>query len=322
MPKSLSYILAAAGIYNLVFGVIAIVAPTATFVWLGVEPPRYPELWQCIGMIVGVYGVGYLIAATNPARHWCIVLVGLLGKVFGPIGVAWSVAGGRLPASFFWVTLFNDLIWWIPFVAILLYAFREYATVEVPEEIADENGHLPSETLLSQDGETLAEISQDEPTMVVFLRHSGCTFHREALSDLVVARPTLAELGVRLAIVHMGEQLKTGAPGGDCPLTDVARFSDPDRRLYREFGLGHGTFNQLLGPAVWKRGFQSCVIDGTGVGPLDGDGFQMPGVFVVHAGKRLVSYRHKHAGDRPDYAAIAREGAELAHQAGDVELAR
>ena len=39
-----------------------------------------------MGMIVGVYGIGYLIAARDPRTHWPIVLVGLLGKVFGPIG--------------------------------------------------------------------------------------------------------------------------------------------------------------------------------------------------------------------------------------------
>jgi small multidrug resistance pump len=48
------------------------------------ELPRYPDIWQCVGMIVGVYGVGYLIAAFDPLRHWPVILVGLLGKVLGP----------------------------------------------------------------------------------------------------------------------------------------------------------------------------------------------------------------------------------------------
>ena len=41
------------------------------------EFPRYPQIWQCVGMIVGVYGVGYLVAASDPLRHWPIVLVGM-----------------------------------------------------------------------------------------------------------------------------------------------------------------------------------------------------------------------------------------------------
>ncbi len=27
---------------------------------------EHPEIWQCVGMIVGVYGIGYLIAAVDP----------------------------------------------------------------------------------------------------------------------------------------------------------------------------------------------------------------------------------------------------------------
>ncbi len=312
VPSSLKRWLVAAGIYNLLFGVVAILLPNRMLSWLGADPLRYPELWQCIGMIVGVYGIGYLIAARDPARHWPIVFVGLLGKILGPIGFAWSAFQGTFPPSFGWVILANDVIWWIPFAAILWYAFRAYATTDSSETITDGEGRLPSQYLRSDEGETLASLSANEPLMVVFLRHSGCTFHREALSDLVVARPALNEAGVGLAIVHMGDQLEMGKKGRDCPLTDVARFSDPQRKLYREFGLEHGRLGQLLGPAVWKRGFQSCVLDGEGVGPLGGDGFQMPGVFVICRGQRLVSYRHKHAGDRPDYTKLAEQGARMA----------
>ena len=53
----------AAGIYNLVWGAIVIVFPNALFDLVGAERMRYPEIWQCVGMIVGVYGIGYLIAA-------------------------------------------------------------------------------------------------------------------------------------------------------------------------------------------------------------------------------------------------------------------
>ena len=88
------------------------------------ELPRYPQIWQCVGMIVGVYGVGYLVAAREPFRHWPIVLVGLLGKVFGPIGFLSAAASGDLPWAWGVTILGNDLIWWLPFTAILYGAFR------------------------------------------------------------------------------------------------------------------------------------------------------------------------------------------------------
>jgi len=113
-----------AGVYNLAFGVFAIAFPAAMFDLIQMEPPKYLELWQCIGMIVGVYGVGYVIAAFDPARHWPIVLVGFLGKVFGPIGMAWAVCRGTLPLSFGVANIFNDLIWLVPFALVLIHAFK------------------------------------------------------------------------------------------------------------------------------------------------------------------------------------------------------
>ncbi|MGP0567182.1 MULTISPECIES: hypothetical protein [unclassified Nitrospina] len=50
-----------AGVYNVIWGGIAILFPIQSFKILGMPPPIYPQLWQCIGMIVGVYGLGYWI---------------------------------------------------------------------------------------------------------------------------------------------------------------------------------------------------------------------------------------------------------------------
>jgi len=81
-------------------------------------------------MIVGVYGVGYATAALDPSRHQPVVLVGLLGKIFGPIGFLSAVVGGTLPLSFGLTILTNDLIWWAPFTLIL---FRAYQTNKLPK---------------------------------------------------------------------------------------------------------------------------------------------------------------------------------------------
>ncbi len=140
------FVLRFAAVYNVVWGAVAIIWPLALFRWAGVDPlPNYPELWQCIGMIVGVYGVGYWIAAADPVRHWPIVLVGFLGKVFGPIGFAQAVASGRFPSAMGATILTNDLIWWIPFVMILLHARSQNQVMPkepVIEEPVEINGRL------------------------------------------------------------------------------------------------------------------------------------------------------------------------------------
>jgi small multidrug resistance pump len=52
------------------------------------------------------------------------VLVGLLGKIFGPIGFVGAVTSGRFPLAMGWTIVTNDLIWWIPFGLILWGAWR------------------------------------------------------------------------------------------------------------------------------------------------------------------------------------------------------
>ncbi|MBY0527223.1 MAG: alkyl hydroperoxide reductase [Gemmataceae bacterium] len=124
VPRWMGAVLWAAAAYNICFGVLVVVFPEAAFRWADMEPPNYPALWQCIGMIVGVYGVGYAIAAGDPLRHWPIVLVGLLGKVFGPIGFLEAALRGTLPWHAGLVNVTNDLIWWAPFSLILFRATR------------------------------------------------------------------------------------------------------------------------------------------------------------------------------------------------------
>jgi len=120
VPLWMRRVLLAAAAYNLSWGVFAILSPLTIFRLAGFNPlPVYPELWQCIGMMVGVYGIGYGIAALDPVRHWPIVLVGLLGKIFGPIGFVSAANSGRFPIAMGWTILTNDLIWWIPFSLIL-----------------------------------------------------------------------------------------------------------------------------------------------------------------------------------------------------------
>ncbi len=296
-PAWMTWVLWLAAVYNLVWGAVVIVAPEFTCRLAGLDPlPRYPELWQCIGMIVGVYGVGYWIASGDPVRHWPIVLVGLLGKIFGPIGLGWSLYQGTLPSKMLGTIVFNDLIWWVPFGLTLWHAATESSRVAEP---ADREAK-PSETLSDQNGSTLAGLSKGQDVLLVLLRHAGCTFCREAIADVARDREALAAKNIVPAFVHMGgdESVAKFAAHG---MQDTPRFSDPGRLLYREFELGIGSLGQLFGPATFLRGFKAALVDGHGFGGLEGNGLQMPGAFLVRDGKVVAAYRHEAASSRPDY---------------------
>lgn len=126
----MSWVLLAPAIYNLLWGGWVVLFPHSLFDSLGMTRPNYPEIWQCVGMIVGVYGIGYGVAARAPLRHWPIVLVGLLGKILGPIGFVDALWRGVFPLAFGLNILTNDLIWWVPFCLILLRAFWKSASEE------------------------------------------------------------------------------------------------------------------------------------------------------------------------------------------------
>lgn len=131
-PRWIPTALWAAAVYNLAFGAWAIAWPNAIFDWAGMERPNYSQLWQCLGMVVGVYGVGYAIAAGDPVRHWPIVLVGLLGRILGPIGFGYHLSRGALPWAFGAMLVLKDLIWLPPFVLILQWSRRTALRHDLP----------------------------------------------------------------------------------------------------------------------------------------------------------------------------------------------
>ena len=132
--KWMYYILWIAGLYNIVWGTSVIFFPKLFFQLTDMPLPNYLMIWQCVGMIVGVYGVGYIIAAYRPLVHWPIVLVGFLGKIFGPIGFAFYLLQGAFPLQFGLTIITNDLLWWIPFSLILYRAYQAGQLTLYPQE--------------------------------------------------------------------------------------------------------------------------------------------------------------------------------------------
>jgi hypothetical protein len=105
----------AAALYNLLWGVVNIFFPSLFFNLIGMAPPNYLPVWQVVGMFVLVFAPAYWWAARDPLRHRHLIVIGLLGKILGPIGFVWSALNGQLPLAFGLTLLTNDLIWWPAF---------------------------------------------------------------------------------------------------------------------------------------------------------------------------------------------------------------
>lgn len=157
----------------------------------------------------------------------------------------------------------------------------------------------------SHKGHNLAELTHELPIIFIFLRHLGCTFCRETLSEVARQRKAIELEGSAIALVHMSPPEEADFIFEKYGLKDIIHISDPDQGLYREFQLMRGKWYRLLGLKVWVRGFIAGFLKGHGLGPSMGDVAQMPGVFLVHRGEVILHYRHKSPADRPNYVEIA-----------------
>jgi len=118
--------LRAAAIYNIIWGAWVVLFPLQFFELVGMPPVSQPMIWQGMGMVIGVYGLGYWWASYNPYRHWPIVAVGFLGKIFGPLGFVFNYLQEKVPFEFFYTLITNDFIWWIPFFLVLKEVHFKY----------------------------------------------------------------------------------------------------------------------------------------------------------------------------------------------------
>lgn len=162
-------------------------------------------------------------------------------------------------------------------------------------------------TAVGQDGRSLWDLSHDSPLLVIFLRHLGCTFCKEAVRDAAKQRADIQAGGARIVFVHPASEEEAKEFFERFHMADVERISDPEGKLYDAFGFKRAGFMQMLGPAVWKRGI-SAILSGNIPGIPRGDMFRMPGAFVVNQGKVTKSHFHRTIGERPDLSQFSEEG--------------
>ena len=124
-PRWQRVALLVAGLQCLIWGVFIILWPERSSLAYGfAQPPTELFLWQGMGLVIVLFGIGYAIASRNPSQHWAIILIGLLSKSLGPIGMAWSVRQGDVSSRVLYLIPINDLIWLVPFGLILLRVYR------------------------------------------------------------------------------------------------------------------------------------------------------------------------------------------------------
>ena len=153
---------------------------------------------------------------------------------------------------------------------------------------------VPIRNVLLHTGERvpLAGFYQERPLVLLFLRHLGCIFCKEQVAmvrdanDLNLAFVCLAQPGEASAF---RESMNSPQP----------YFCEPEGDLYRDFGLGRGSFTQLVGPRMVMRGVQATLRGFSNSRPT-ADPRMLGGAFVVNT-EGLVVWSHP----AKDAAAVA-----------------
>lgn len=141
----------------------------------------------------------------------------------------------------------------------------------------------------------------EHPLLVVFLRHFGCVFCKEALNDLSKKNASLDLKGIKLVFVHMADDKTAADYFSQYNFNNYYSVADPECQIYEKFGLTKGSFGQLFGLTVMIRGVQANLEGNRWSLKQIGDGFQMPGIFLINQGKIEESFIHDKVSDKPDY---------------------
>ena len=142
--------------------------------------------------------------------------------------------------------------------------------------------------------------------LLVFLRHFGCVFCKEAMTELASLSEKIEQHYAHLVLVHLADPDTAESFFKQYGLSDVDYVTDPDGLVYQQFGLLKATLQQMMGLKVWLRTFQQGVLKGHGLNShFIGDGFQMPGVFQLYEGEIKESFIHQSIADKPDYLKLA-----------------
>jgi hypothetical protein len=156
----------------------------------------------------------------------------------------------------------------------------------------------------TESGASLLSLAQASSVLLVFLRHFGCSFCRKAISDIAELAPALRERNVRPVFVHLGTPEIAQAHFDYYGIGDVERIHDPDARIYQLqlFGLGREhPARHLINPKVLWSWFIRGDIFRHGIGRIETDAHQMPGVFFLRDAKIARAFRYRNISDQPDY---------------------
>ncbi|MBN2296661.1 MAG: hypothetical protein JXM70_29805 [Pirellulales bacterium] len=119
-----------AGIFNITAGMCMIVFYHEGYKLLGIPRPEIVLPLQIVGILVALFGVGYLLVAKNPVENRHILTLGFWSKALSSVVAISYVVDGRMPFIFLPVVIFSDVIYLPPFYLIIRNIYRQAAQAQ------------------------------------------------------------------------------------------------------------------------------------------------------------------------------------------------
>ena len=124
------FVLRFVAVFNVLAGLFMLVCTHETYKIIGMPKPQISFPMQLVGILVGLFGVGYYLVAKSPLENRAVLMLGFWSKFLGScLGTAY-VLRGRLPWQFVLVFLLADVIYLPPFYIILRRLYRIAAELQ------------------------------------------------------------------------------------------------------------------------------------------------------------------------------------------------
>lgn len=126
-------------VYNVLAGIGMLVFYHEGYKLLGLTKPSLNLPIQLVGVLVGLFGIGYWLVASNPVENRNVLMLGFWSKALGSVLGLYYLAVGKLPLVFLPVLFFADIVYLPPFYVILRRLYRlagERSAGSTPERLS------------------------------------------------------------------------------------------------------------------------------------------------------------------------------------------
>lgn len=284
------------GIYQMILGFVGIIFAQQILQFLKLDFPHNPIV--VIAVLYFALGFGIFLASYSLIDNWLILFVNLVKKVLILfVSIYFGVTQG-VNAEYATFVFLDSVV-----SIILLYQILDYIFVNKYDD--DDSSYPPSLESLklarTNSGENLVELSHKNPLLLVFIRHFGCTFCRETVSEVSKIEEKIKRRGLTPVFVHLSDPSFGDEFFEKYFNHRVLHVSDPARRIYRALKIRRGNLWQLYGLPTWYRGFIAGFFKGHGgVSELEGDEMQLGAYFVLNKGEIVFSHHNQSASEEFD----------------------